>query len=308
MKLTIMLFLSLIVQPAFAREFIIGGQEVNMHDPAQSSTVGIYSQAPNSKMGSLCTGTLIKDDIALTAAHCIPSGGVKPVVIFNPDLHAANPTVERAEAVAVNPQWRANAGKGMDQGDIALVKFGGGIPSGYQKATVAASDSAIKTGQTVTLAGYGINNAQTKTGAGRLRKADVKISDSRPGKTEMILDQTHGRGACHGDSGGPAYINKNGKMILAGVTNRGYPNSAPDDCAHKVVYTKVPAYRSWIQKNEKKLESESQRDVPMFDLRRKKISHRNQMHAIKSQQSRRVARTTPKVRRAAFRTVHRKYK
>ena len=90
----------------------------------------------------------------------------------------------------------------------------------------------------------------------------------------MILDQSHGHGACHGDSGGPAYIQKNGKMILAGVTNRSYPSSASDDCAHQVVYTKVHAYESWIKKNKQKLEIQKTND-----LYRKKTSNHLVKHA-----------------------------
>ena len=48
-----------------------------------------------------------------------------------------------------------------------------------------------------------------------------------------------------------------GGISLAGLTNRSYPDSAPDDCAHDVVYTKLPAYKSWIARSEKKLESNS---------------------------------------------------
>ena len=46
----------------------------------------------------------------------------------------------------------------------------------------------------------------------------------------MILDQEDGSGACHGDSGGPAFFEKDGKTYLLGVTNRSYPDGAPDDC------------------------------------------------------------------------------
>jgi secreted trypsin-like serine protease len=83
----------------------------------------------------------------------------------------------------------------------------------------------------------------------------VGVADPRSGKSEMILDQSRGHGACHGDSGGPAFVRQGKKMVLAGVTNRSYPSQAPDDCAHRVVYTKVSAYRSWIQKGEAKLHS-----------------------------------------------------
>lgn len=237
--------------PSFAKDYIIGGQEVTKTDPIQRSTVGIFSPSPGSKSGSLCTATLIKNNIALTAAHCINPRASKPVVIFGPNLRAPEAIREKASAVKVYPKWNQSSKSGMDQGDIALVKFDGGIPSGYNKIATASSDRSIKTGGQVVLAGYGISNARTKEGAGRLRKTSVQIANSRPGKSEMILDQSKGRGACHGDSGGPAYIQRNGKMILAGITNRGYPNGSADDCAHQVVYTKVPAYRDWIAKNER---------------------------------------------------------
>ncbi|MGZ3718035.1 MAG: S1 family peptidase [Bdellovibrionota bacterium] len=273
MKLFSVIFvLGSLSSSAFARDLILGGQEVKAADPIQASTVGVYSPSADGQSGALCTGTLIKKDIALTAAHCIEPGGPKPVVIFGKDLHSAQAAHRAASAVAVDSKWRTHAGKGMDQGDIALVKFGGGLPAGFHQAPTVAGDSEIKTGSDVVLAGYGINNARTKTGAGRLRKTRVRIVNSRPGKSEMIMDQTHGRGACHGDSGGPAFLKRHGKVALAGLTNRGYPDNAPDDCAHQVIYTKVPAYRSWIQSNEKKLE-QSHRPATMR-LRRVHAHHR----------------------------------
>lgn len=238
-----------------ARDFIIGGQDVGPRDPIQASTVGLFEPSASGRGGSLCTASLISKDIALTAAHCIQPGAPKPVLIFGRDLHSPNAVRRPVQAVAVHPKWGASAGQGMDQGDIALVKFPNGIPQGYRKVSTVPTDADIKPGTTAILAGYGISDAHTHEGAGRLRKTEVSVLQSRPGKTEMILDQSHGRGACHGDSGGPAFIRKRGRMVLAGITNRGYPNHAPDDCGHQVVYTKVPAYRSWIQKNERKLEA-----------------------------------------------------
>jgi secreted trypsin-like serine protease len=235
--------------------FILGGQEVNSSDPVQASTVGVYSPSPGGQGGALCTGTLISKDIALTAAHCIQPGGQKPVLIFGRDLHSASAQYRDGTAVAVDPKWRTHQGRGMDQGDVALVKFGGGMPAGYHQVPTVHSASEIKTGGVVELAGYGVNNARTHAGAGKLRKTNVQIVDGRPGKTEMIMDQTHGSGACHGDSGGPAFVRNGAGIALAGLTNRGYPDSAPDDCAHQVVYTKVPYYKKWIAASEKKLEA-----------------------------------------------------
>ncbi len=245
---------------AHASSYIIGGQDVGPKDPIQNSTVGLYAPSKTGHGGSLCTASLIKKDIAVTAAHCVSSKGPKPMLIFGRDLHSPGAEHRQVDAVAINPKWESQAGHGMDQGDIALVKFKGGIPDGYKKISALNKDTEIKAGQNAELAGFGISNAQSKSGAGILRKVQVPIIQSRPGKSEMILDQSRGRGACHGDSGGPAFIHKNGKLVLAGITNRAYPNRASDDCKHKVVYTKVPAYKSWIQKSERALES---RRAPM---------------------------------------------
>ncbi len=268
-------FILILTSQANAKNFIVGGQDLKPTDPIQASTVGLFDPSPDGKWGALCTGTLIRRDIAVTAAHCLDGGGAKASLIFGPDLHSKTATHREVEAVAINPKYKTHAGKGMDQGDIALVKFKGGLPKGFKTVPTVSSDSDIRKGGKVTLAGYGISNSQTKEGAGKLRRADVRISNNRPKKSEMILDQSHGRGACHGDSGGPAYLKRGNKISLAGVTNRGYPSTAPDDCAHKVVYTKLPAYRSWIQKSEKKLEETKLSKSKVLSRNLKRVPHKH---------------------------------
>jgi len=235
---------------------IVGGDEVQDQDPVKTSTAALYQPNRDGRGGALCTASLIGQDVAVTAAHCIQPGGADPVMLFGRDVHSASTVKRPVTGSVVNSKWRTHAGKGMDEGDIALVKFPGGLPAGYAPVKTAKSEDSVRTGTTATLAGYGITNSRTQSGAGVLRKTKVDVADSRPGKTEMILDQSHGHGACHGDSGGPAFVNENGKMVLAGVTNRSYPARAPDDCGHKVVYTKVSAYRDWMKNAEKKLHGE----------------------------------------------------
>jgi hypothetical protein len=176
---------------SYAGKFIVGGQQVEKNDPIQASTVGIYDPSPDGKSGSLCSGTLIGKDVALTAAHCVAPNGPKPVVIFGRDLRGPDAVHRQVSAVAVDPKYQSQAGKGMDQGDIALVKFNGGLPDGYQTVPTLNSEKSIKNGEKVQLAGYGINNAITKTGAGKLRKTQVSVLNSRPGKSEMILAARH---------------------------------------------------------------------------------------------------------------------
>ena len=236
-----------------AHALIIGGVEMTAHDPIQRSTAAMYEPSANGSGGALCTASLIGKNTALTAAHCVQKGGYSPVIIFGTDVRSPNAVKLPVTGVAVNPAWAKKRGRGMDQGDIAVVKFGGKLPPGYHPAILDSEKSEIKKGDPVILAGYGVSNAKTHEGAGTLRKTSVSVDSVRKGKSEMIFNQSHGRGACHGDSGGPAYFQRGRKMVLGGVTNRSYPNSAADDCAHKVVYTKVSAYRPWIEKSEDEL-------------------------------------------------------
>ena len=239
---------------------IVGGEEVKVRDPIRKSTAALYEPSPDGRGGALCTASIISNDTALTAAHCIDPHSPKPTLIFGNDIRSPDSQKRTVTGSLVNPIWKTHQGVGMDQGDIAVIKFPGGLPSGYQPIETEQSDEALKRGKTAILAGYGVNDGVNKSGAGTLRKASVKIDDPRAGKTEMILDQSHGRGACHGDSGGPAFVRSGRRSVLAGVTNRSYPDSAPDDCGHKVVYTKVSAYQPWIKKAQSKLRSSSAGD------------------------------------------------
>ncbi len=267
-------FLTALGLSPIARADVIGGEEVGPSDPIRSSTAALYSPSADGRGGALCTASVIGKDIAVTAAHCITPGGPAPVMLFGGNVHSPDTAKRPVTGEVVNSKWRTHAGKGMDEGDIALVKFPGGLPAGYAPVSTLTSDAAIQKGTAATLAGYGISNARTQTGAGVLRKTKVGVADPRSGKSEMILDQSHGHGACHGDSGGPAFIRQGGKMVLAGVTNRSYPARAPDDCAHRVVYTKISAYHSWIKNGEAKLRSSKGGATELKKTMRNPVRHR----------------------------------
>ena len=74
---------------------------------------------------------------------------------------------------------------------------------------------------------------------------------------EITLDQSQGRGACHGDSGGPAYVKDavSGKNILVGVTSRG--TNPQGLCDRQAIYTGVMGYAQWIANGVKELSAEA---------------------------------------------------
>ena len=223
---------------------IVGGQVVLPDDPIAKSTVGVFAN------GAFCTGSIIDVDLVVTAAHCLsgPVSGVKIVYggeIFSSSPHPESPAASyEVNSLYKGPQWE------VDWGDIALIRIQGKLLNNSVPAEILSVKRPLVATDQAVLAGYGINDVPNYSGSGTLRKATVAIVVPQIGKTEVAVDSSHGSGACHGDSGGPAFLpaEQGGHGIqLWGVTSHAYPNSAPDDCAEGAVYTNIVSYLDWIQ-------------------------------------------------------------
>lgn len=163
----------------------------------------------------------------------------------------------------------------IDTGDIALIKFRGTIPKGFKPASLLVDDSKLRRGDMITVAGFGVDTVTTApidpkkvkdideaiaygeiicdenqqgkkfncmeikaTGDGILRVTEAPISSIQ--ETEFRLDEKKA-GTCNGDSGGPAYVKKDGQLFLLGVTSRG-----SELCNDTGVYTNAVFYKTWI--------------------------------------------------------------
>jgi secreted trypsin-like serine protease len=163
----------------------------------------------------------------------------------------------------------------IDTGDIALIKFRGTIPQGFKPASLLVDDSKLRRGDLITVAGFGVDTVTTTpidpkkvkdideaiaygeiicdenqqgkkfncleikaTGDGILRVTEAPISSIQ--ETEFRLDEKKA-GTCNGDSGGPAYVKKDGQLFLLGVTSRG-----SELCNDSGVYTNAVFYKTWI--------------------------------------------------------------
>lgn len=230
---------------------IIGGTEVQSGDPLSSSIVAVYDPIE----GQLCTGSLLPNNIVLTAAHCLGEDPESMLIFFDTQITASSKFLI-VDKVEVSPYWASNQFNQKDTGDIALLHFKGPVPAGYKSAKLLTnfSKKLLKKGTPVTLAGFGISNGVDKDGAGVLRTTQVVIEDSAYSSSEITVNQTQGKGACHGDSGGPAYIEIKGTYYLWGITSRGV-NDTQDDCSQMAAYTSVQYYKPWITKTANKLGS-----------------------------------------------------
>lgn len=226
---------------------IIGGTEVAENDKILQSVVAIYDKTAK----QLCTGSLLENNVVVTAAHCIGNGEM--YVFFGTALGPQAPR-RLIDVVTISPYWETRHSETFNTGDIALVHFQGTVPEGFKPIKLLKDKRTLRKGLTVVLAGYGISNGVSGEGSGTLRKTSVKIADPKFSATEVTLDQTHGTGACHGDSGGPAYVEVKGEYVLWGVTSRGV-NDEKNDCSQLAAYTSTLYYNAWIERMQQKIQA-----------------------------------------------------
>ena len=169
--------------------------------------------------------------------------------------------VRRVAAGVAGPAWKdLHDGQDTNWGDISILRFTGGLPDGFAPATLAAKDLQLKSNEDILLAGFGLTDGVNKTQATQMNKVTVKIMDPNFSDTEMKVGNTPGKGPCHGDSGGPAYVTAtDGTSVLAGITSRADTETDPKgQCIGNTIYTKIQPYLSWISDESNKLNNDPQ--------------------------------------------------
>lgn len=241
---------------------IVGGTDVQAGDAAATSTVLVVGKTADGTF--ICSGSLIDKDIVLTAAHCLGEDGLaQVVVVFRYNMAGTGPVVKVSDRRRMSDFLDRAQNGTKDWHDLALVKLASAAPAGYSPAKVLPNASDLQVGSIVTLAGYGINvpvstpDSKDNDGAGILRRVDQTVLNNAYGDTEFTVSLANGKGACHGDSGGPAYLNKNGQLYLIGVASRMTENDRIANngdvndfsCSVDMVYTNVLAQNAWISTN-----------------------------------------------------------
>ncbi|MNJ92837.1 Trypsin [compost metagenome] len=226
---------------------IVGGSQVLFTDKIRTSIVGVYDDAG----GQLCTGTLIAENIVITAAHCIGFSTEDMYIIFDTVITSKSPR-RKVDTVEVSPYWTSRRYEDKDRGDLAIIRFLGSRPQGYKPARFLSGPENVANGVETVVAGYGYNNAAAESGAGTLRQTSVVIADTLFSTTEVLIDQTTGKGSCHGDSGGPAFLEIKGEFFLWGVTARGV-GDVNHLCNTYSAFTNLAAHKNWVNRMLKRL-------------------------------------------------------
>jgi secreted trypsin-like serine protease len=264
---------------------IVGGTLATADYQKQNGIVELVIMM-NDQSAATCTGTLIAKNLVLTAAHCLASPGIANIaaVFTTDDTNAQKSDVRFVIDGAIHPDFQKGiidqvTASTLSWNDIALVKLESDAPADFKLVRMPASATEVNllAGSKVTLSGYGITNAivrkivlgkngkpvlvkgKVKTvelpsvGSGVLRKIDnIIVKQISADKKEIMLDQSKSTGACHGDSGGPAFIAAaDGTSIQVGVTSRGTEKLG--NCNENAVYTSVAAHLGWISETGTKL-------------------------------------------------------
>ncbi|HZG09117.1 MAG TPA: trypsin-like serine protease [Allosphingosinicella sp.] len=215
---------------------------------------------------SSCSGTLIAEDMVLTAAHCVC--GYPPDRIFvGYDMKVTN-----GGSFVPASGWRAAYRCGVDTAatgvDIAILK----VSRTKVTPMTAAPDALIQRANWLRIVGFGATDIDGERFEDRKLESAVPVTSidcprdvaeeagCQVGE-EIVAGTLGGPDTCSGDSGGPILISDRGgageygegMFRIAGVTSRGIDGEGTI-CGRGGVYERLtPAVWNWVSQAQRSL-------------------------------------------------------
>jgi len=226
---------------------IIGGNDAAQ---GQFPFMAFVSQQLSADEYDLCSGTVIADNVVLTAAHCAQGAAANYRVVTNSVdwTHASQRQVSVVSKVIVDPNYNPTT----HDGDAALLVLS--LPTTAPSVAVITAGT-LKPGTRAEIAGWGKASSTSDTVQDVLHYAPTVIQSPVLCGISPVYDSARQLCAldypddqtstCNGDSGGPLLITYRQQWVEVGITSYG-----SSTCATSLpqFFTAVEPLSSWLER------------------------------------------------------------
>lgn len=203
-----------------------------------SAVVMVLNRSGN--VAGFCSGIVVRQDVVLTAAHCVPQGAVVKAHYRDGETIA----LLDVTAVVRSPDFRPDAIRKRQRSvDLALVRLAKPLPLSFRPAVLGEGQGATL-GTAYRLAGFGVRREGQADTSGTLRAA-AAIAEA-PLSDVLLWSRDpdgHGGGACTGDSGGPV-VAEDGRVVAVIAWSAGWGGA---HCGALSQAVWIGPQRSWIE-------------------------------------------------------------
>jgi secreted trypsin-like serine protease len=234
-KIILALLLILIPNNAYA----VQNGQLHSGDPKV-----VYVVVSKTNSWYFCSAVLLKEDIVVTAAHCLSKPNTEdgslivPISSISVGMPGTNPykSSERISAKQVIFSKYANFFNGSTDlrsmvNDIAFVVLSKPAVSGYSVKVATKEDVEKIKSENIPLTTFGYGDQKSRYADGNVYYVELRARYKKYSwefnnvptleSHSIILDETEEKALCGGDSGGPSFLKQNDTWVLVSVSSTG---------------------------------------------------------------------------------------